>query len=120
MYVVRVTERKVSDIVLWGFRRGRTPYLLFLKRSTKLTPKTNHTAPAVLEVHNYFPSFVTHYFLANFLKKKKKSSTLVLWLTARSHYCFGKVDLFSQFCKNFTEGSLYNDIIKEHDSESSS
>lgn len=33
---------------------------------------TNHTVPALLEVRNYFLSFVTHYFLSNFLKKKKK------------------------------------------------
>lgn len=32
--------------VLRGFRRGRTLYFI-LTRSTKLTPKTNHTAPAI-------------------------------------------------------------------------
>ena len=45
--------------------------------------------------------------------------TLVLWLTARSHYCFGKVDPSGQpVCDSFTEG-LYNDILRERDSESS-
>ena len=51
---------------------------------------TNHTVPALLEVRNYFLSFVTHYFLSNFLKKKKKSTFSALVNTHSKSLLFWK------------------------------
>ena len=65
----------------YGDSEKRSLCLLFLRRrinhlplSVSLPLRTKHTPPAVLHVHNYFPFFVAHYFLVDFLSFLKYNS----------------------------------------------